>query len=150
MKVILIKDVARLGRRGEVKEVPDGHAHNFLIPRKMAIIATPEGMKRLNEEVKKHGEQKEHALEAFRGALKRLETETVVYATEANAKGSLFKGVSASDIADALQKMNITVSKENVLQKQPIKEIGMYDIVLSYGGVEGICKLEIKRTDSKK
>ena len=143
MKVILIKDVAKLGRRGEVKDVPDGHALNMLIPRKLAVIATPEGMKRLNEEVKKHGEHKEQSLSAFKEALKRLETETIKYPTQANEKGSLFKGVNADDIARHLNTQGITVSKENIVLKHPIKEIGIHDIVLAHGGVEGVCKLEV-------
>lgn len=143
MKVILIKDVARLGRRGEVKEVPNGHALNFLIPRKLAIIATEEGMKRLNEEIKKHGEKREHAQQSFTEALARLEKENIPYPIEANDKGVLFKGISAQDIAEQFEKMGIPISRENIMLKQPIKEVGIHDIVLTHGKIEGVCKLEV-------
>lgn len=143
MKVILLKDIARLGRRSEVKEVPAGHAINFLIPRKMAVIATPESMSRLTEEVKKHQEQKEHTQDNFREALKKLSELTVQYPVQANAQGHLFKGINADDIARQLQVEGIVIEKGAVILKHPIKELGIHEIVLKQGGVEGVCRLEI-------
>ena len=97
MKVILIKDVARLGRKSEIKEVPSGHAINFLIPRKMAIPATTENLKRITEVTKKHVAKSLNDLESFKEALKGLSDRTVVYTTEANEKGSLFKGIRSEE-----------------------------------------------------
>lgn len=145
MKVILIKDVARLGRRSEIKEVPDGHALNFLIPRKLAIIATPEGMKRLNEELQKKGEHKATIEKNFEAGLAKLEKQTVSYPADANEKGSLFKGISAQDIAAHLTAQHFPVEKSNIVLAHPIKEVGVHEIGLTHGKVKGSFTLEVVR-----
>lgn len=145
MKVILIKDVARLGRNREVKEVPDGHALNFLIPRKLAVIATPEGLRRLTEEVKKKDEHKEHALKTFEESLQKLSTETVIYKADANEKGSLFKGINAQDIAAHLSGLGFVISKSNIILEHPIKEIGVHSVGLVHGTAKGTVQLEVVR-----
>lgn len=143
MKVILIKDVARMGRKGTVHEVPDGHALNFLIPRKFAIIATPESMKRINEEHKKHGEQKENAQKSFEDAVARLATQNLVYSVEANEKGHLFKGINSDDIAKLLVENNFAITKNHIMLEHPIKNIGIHEVQLVHGTSKGICRLEV-------
>lgn len=143
MKVILIKDVARLGRRSEVKEVPTGHALNFLIPKKLAIIATPESLKRVHEEHKKH---EEHALEAensFKDSIQKLSETTVVIPVEANEKGNLFKGINADDILKHLNANNFAITKNHITLEHPIKQLGIHEIGLAYGPHTGVCKLEV-------
>jgi large subunit ribosomal protein L9 len=143
MKVILIKDVARLGRRLEVKEVPAGHAQNFLIPRKLAIPATPENMKRLSAEITKHDADKAESEKTFHEALTQLATRTVVYTTEANNQGHLFKGVNAHDIAEKLRGEGFSVTEEDIELPHPIKSVGVHDVSLVRGKEKGVCKLEI-------
>ncbi len=143
MKVILIKDVARLGRKSEVKEVPSGHALNFLIPRKLAIIATPEGMKRLNEEVRQQGAHKEGELEAFKATCALLNEKAIEYPVQANDKGSLFKGIHVDDIVRHLASLGITLLKQDVVLEHPIKEVGVHKIPLRHGGTEGVCTLAV-------
>ncbi len=143
MKVILKKDVARLGRRSEIKEVPDGHALNFLIPKGYAIIATPESLKRINEEVKKHGEQKESSLKSFEEAVKKLSEGTIVYKADANEKGNLFKGINSEDIAKHLQSQHIGITEEHIVLTHPIKSLGVHEVALVHSTAKGICRLEV-------
>ena len=142
MKVILIKDVARLGRKSEVKDVPDGHALNFLIPKKFAVIATPEQLRRVTEEAKKHGEQHEHAIKEFTQICESLKV--VQYSVEANEQGHLFKGVNAEDIAKHLKASEgIALEASTVHLAHPIKDLGTHAVPLSYKDVQGVCTLEI-------
>lgn len=143
MKVILIKDVARLGRKSEIKEVPSGHAINFLIPRKMAIPATPENLKRVTETSKKMGEQKQNNLASFKEMVARLNGRTVIYKTEANEKGHLFKGINADDIAKSLEAEGFAIQKNHIVLLHPLKEIGIHEVMLRHGKEEGICRLEV-------
>lgn len=144
MKVILIKDVARLGRKGEVKEVPDGHAINFLIPRKLAVIGTGAGLRRAEEEGKKHEEHHEKLREAFSHSCALLNDKVVRYATEANEQGHLFKGVGVRDITKHLIETEGIILAETVMKlEHPIKSIGIHTIPLSYDGLSGTCTLEI-------
>jgi large subunit ribosomal protein L9 len=143
MKVILIKDVARVGRRSEVKEVPSGHALNFLIPRKLAIPATPENMKRLNEEQRKQETKKGDSEKSFKEALDALEGVTVSYRVEANEQGHLFKGVNANDIAKHLEGEGFGIAPEDIHLEHPIKSVGVHQVPLTRGKEKGLCTLEI-------
>ncbi len=144
MKVILIKDVARLGRKSEVKDVPSGHALNFLIPRKFAVIATDEQLKRIGEEEKQHGVQKEHAQKVFMDACAVLAEKHIRYPAPANEKGHLFKGINADDIQKYLESTeHIVLQKQVILLAHPIKELGIHEIPLSFGGDKGMCTLEV-------
>lgn len=145
MKVILIKDVARLGRRNEVKEVPDGHAINFLIPRKLAVIATPDSMKRLNTEAKMHDAIHEHSRLAFTTALEKMAAQELVYSTEANEQGVLFKGIHAGDISEFLEKHSVSLSKDYIVLDHPIKHVGTYEVPVVMGELHGICHLVVSK-----
>ncbi len=138
MKVVLTKDVARLGRKSEIKEVPDGHALNFLIPRGFAKPATAENIKRVEEIKHKHSEQEENEKEAFLASLKVLENAHVEMVVEANDKGHLFKGIHEKEIAEAFSKNeNVSIKESYVSITQPIKEVGEHTIELSCGDKKG-------------
>lgn len=143
MQVILIKDVARLGRKSEIKEVPSGHALNFLIPRKLAVIATPESLKRLSSQISKLDEQKQEENEIFANAIQKLSEANIIYATEANEQGHLFKGISKDDIVAHLEEQGISISKNHLTLDHPIKALGIHEIPLKYNAKEGACRLEV-------
>jgi large subunit ribosomal protein L9 len=143
MKVILLRDVARVGRKSEIKEVPSGHAINFLIPRKLAIPATPESVRRIAETTKKRDETKEHAEDMFRQTIERLANEKVVLAATANDTGSLFKGVHADDIIARAHELGIHLTKDELVLAHPIKDTGVHVIPVVHGSIEGVLQLEI-------
>jgi large subunit ribosomal protein L9 len=145
MKVILMKDVAQLGRRYDVKEVPTGHAFNFLIPRKLAISATPENLKRLEENKRKQHAHKEEGRMSFQDACKALKGRTISYTTDANDKGHLFKGINAEDISNHLEAQGISMPKEYIVLKHPLKEVGVHEIQLTHDGLEGVLNLEVSK-----
>ena len=142
MKVILLQDVARIGRRFEVKDVPSGHALNFLIPRKMAEPATPESLKRLESRQKNQEVDIAVKQEAFKAALEKAQAPQTM-TVEANEQGHLFKGVRAEDIAVFLNEQGIMVKAEQIQLEAPIKELGEHAILLKDGDVEGSVRLVI-------
>lgn len=142
MKIILLRDVARLGRKSEVKDVPDGHAINFLIPRKLAVIATSENLKRVNEVKEKHTQSEEERLSKFKEILAQ-HTEPIPYSVDANEQGHLFKGIHAEDIAALLNTRGFSLSKENIVLEQPIKDIGVHTISLILGKGKGAVQLHV-------
>lgn len=143
MKVILLQDVARIGKKNDVKEVPDGHARNFLLPRKMAVLASPENLKKVHALKSKKDEDAKHASENFAAALAKLKDVTVQYPAEVNEQGHLFKGIKADDIAKHLQAEGYAVSAEHVSLVAPLKEAGLHTIELVQGGAKGELTLEI-------
>lgn len=142
MKVILLRDVAKIGRKSEVKDVPDGHAINFLIPRKLAILASPENMKRITEVSEKHASMVAGSVERFKEALTRNEGGVSMHA-EANAQGNLFKGIRAEDVATLLNTHGFALEKQHVVLPSPIKQVGTHEIALAFSGVKGKVQLTV-------
>ncbi len=143
MKVILLRDVARLGRKGEIKDVPDGHAINFLLPRKLGIIATKESLKRHAEETGKHASIEQASQEHFKNALEANKSEPIKLAVESNEQGHLFKGIHADDIANLLNEKGFSITRQNVLLENPIKDIGKHEISITQGKIKGTVTIEI-------
>lgn len=143
MKVILLRDVARIGKRGEVKEVPTGHALNFLIPRKLALPATPENLKRTEQERAHNTEKAAHHDADFKAALATLSAAPVELKAQANAQGHLFKGIRAADIAVRFQELSIPIDVSEIVLEQPIKEVGEHTVTLSSKNERGTCTVRI-------
>lgn len=143
MKVILLRDVAKLGKKSSIVEVPSGHALNFLIPRKMALPATPDNVKRHAEETKKHTERHIKDREHFLFAIQELAVKHLALSVETNEKGHLYKGVGADDIFNLLQEAGYHIEKRAIILPHSIKSVGTYDVPLVFGSDKGVLHLEI-------
>lgn len=144
MKVILLQDIPKLGKKYDVKEVNDGHARNFLLPKGLAKPATATALETLSKQ-KIAGEQK-HAEEKTRyeNISEALERKTFTIKTKIGERGKAFGAVSASRINDALKKENIPVEKEWISLDQPIKKTGEVVIPVKFPhGVTGKIKINV-------
>ncbi len=145
MKVILLKDVAKTGRRGEVKDVADGYARNFLILRNLASLATPENIKRAEEELKNKKVQKEHEHEGFHALQAALAEKGIVVKKKAYKNGKLYAAVSAKDVLDGLKKLGFPLPanlNEDIIKfDAPIKTTGSHEAKIILGKEE--IKLQI-------
>ena len=128
MQIILQEDIEKLGTRGQVVDVTDGYARNFLLPRKLAIAATPGNLKRLEKiratlakrtATEREGAQKQADL---------LAAATVTLARKAGENDQLFGSVTATDIAEALGAQGYQVDKRKIEMSEPIKLIGEYQV----------------------
>jgi large subunit ribosomal protein L9 len=124
MKVILLDDVAKVGRRGEVRDVSDGYARNFLIPKKLALSATAGNLKNLDH-IKKQQEAKASRIKGDAEAL-RQRIEVLVYEEQrqASEEGKLFGSVTAQDIVDFLSAQGVKLERRRVHLDEPIKTLG--------------------------
>ena len=128
MKIILMEDVPALGRRGEVREVATGYARNYLLPKKLALPATPGNLQNL-EHLKRQRERAENkAREAAQAAADRIAALELAVATRASEDGRLFGSVSAQDVVEFLERQRIPVEKRRVLLEDPIKALGEYQV----------------------
>jgi len=126
MKVILLDDVGTLGRRGEVREVSDGYARNFLIPQKRALTATPGNLKNLAQ-IKSQQEAKASRIKAEAESLRaRIEALVCEERRQASEDGKLFGSVTTQDLADFLARQNIQIEKRRILVEEPIKGLGEF------------------------
>jgi len=124
MKVILLDDVTKVGRRGEVRDVSDGYARNFLIPKKLALSATAGNLKNL-EHIKRQQDAKADRIKADAEAL-RAKIEALVYEErrQASEEGKLFGSVTSQDVADFLGTRGIPIERRRITLDEPIKALG--------------------------
>lgn len=133
MKVILVRDVAKIGRRNQIVEVPNGYAQNQLIPKKWALAATPENLKRitsLNAGVSASKDAKEEVFLKAVEALKKIE---LTITTEANEQGHLFKAIHAADVTEAAKAVSVDLDTSAVVILEQIKSLGAHEITLVHG-----------------
>ena len=134
MKVIFNVDVKGQGKKGEMKEVSDGYARNYLLPRKLASEATADNINtmKLQEKAKaaQIAREKEQALEYA----KKLDAVVVLIRARAGAGGKLFGAVTSQEISDALKEQHgIEIEKNKIVQAEPIKTYGSYDVKAKLG-----------------
>jgi large subunit ribosomal protein L9 len=124
VKVILLDDVSKLGRRGDVRDVSDGYARNFLIPKKLALSATQGNLNNLDH-IKKQQEAKADRIKSDAEALReRIEALTYEERRQASEEGKLFGSVTSQHIAEFLEHHRITVERRRVHLDEPIKTLG--------------------------
>ena len=129
MKVILLKDVKGTGKKGEMKEVSDGYGRNFLLPKKMAIVADNTAVKELNEKNKAAENKAQKEYEAAVELGKKMEEMNIVMYSKAGDGGRLFGSITSKDIAEQLKKQHdIVVDKRKVLLNEPIRVLGSTNV----------------------
>ena len=134
MKVILLQDVKGKGKKGQMLEVSDGYARNFMLPKKMAIEATPDAINtmRMNDKATQERIAKEKA-EAL-ALSKQLRELTLVVTAKGGGAGRLFGSVTNQEIADALKaKTGITLDKRKIVIADTIKSVGTYTVTCKLG-----------------
>lgn len=128
-KVLLLKDIEGLGKKGEIIEVSDGYARNYLFPRRLAQEVTERMLRSIEEEKLLKQKKEERAIIKFRKDKEILEKETFTIRTKVGEKGKLFGAITSKDIAEEIQrKCKIAVDKKQILLEEPIKNIGKYEI----------------------
>ena len=134
MKVIFLEDVKGKGKKGELKDVSDGYARNFLLPKKLAKEATTDNLNtfKLQEKAKAAQIAREKA-EAQENA-KKLENMQVKVIAKAGSNGRLFGAVTNKEISDALAKQHgMTIEKNKIVLSEPIKSYGAFDVKCKFG-----------------
>jgi large subunit ribosomal protein L9 len=130
MKIILLDDVTKVGRRGEVREVSDGYARNYLIPKKLALSATTGNLKNLDQ-IKTQQDAKASRVKADAEALRdRIEALVYEERRQASEEGKLFGSVTAQDIVDFLARHTIKVERRRVTLDEPIKTLGATSVTI--------------------
>src|SRR5512135_2463736 len=126
MKVLLIKDVYKLGRAGDVKKVADGFGRNFLMPQKLAVLATPGAMKTA-EKVRSTAEVQRAALNSeLKDLADHINGVTLTFAVKAGETGKLYGSITTQDVAAGIQEQTRYEVKRQQIDMQPIRELGEY------------------------
>jgi large subunit ribosomal protein L9 len=126
MKVLLIKDVFKLGRAGDVKKVADGYGRNFLLPQKLAVLATPGAMKTA-EKIRSTGEVQRAALNnELKDLSDHINGVVLTFAVKAGETGKLYGSITTQDVATGIQEQTRYEVKRQQIDMQPIRELGEY------------------------
>ena len=125
MKVILLKDVKGTGKKGEMKEVSDGYARNFLLAKKLAVVADNTAVKELKEKNKSQEIKAQKEYEAAVELGKKMEELNIVIYSKSGEGGRLFGSITSKDIAEQVKKQhNIEVDKRKISLDEPIRVLG--------------------------
>jgi len=132
MKVLLCEDIDKLGWLGDVVEVADGYARNYLLPQRLATPATEANIKAIAEEKAKRTEQRKLAGKRLEAAAKAVEGAEAVVAAKANEQGHLFGSVTAREIAANLREQGFQITDKMVQLPEHIKEVGTHTVALRF------------------
>ena len=134
MKVILTQDVKGQGKKGQLVDVSDGYGRNFLLAKKLAVLATPENLNTMKQQEKAKKAQEAAEKAEAQAISKKLEDITVKIVAKAGEGGRLFGAVTGKEIAEALSKQHgITINKAKLVVEEPIKACGGYKIKAKLG-----------------
>lgn len=133
MEVILLKDVPGLGRSGEIKEVPEGYARNYLIPKGLAVKSTKGRIKdielRKSAIATKEVRERESAIKLA----ERLKGVSLTFRVKVGEENKLFGSITSGDIAEELNKKGYNIDRHQIVIKEPIKYLGTYEVTVKLG-----------------
>ncbi len=144
MKVIFLQDVKGQGKKGEIKEVSEGYARNFLLPKGVVQIATEGAKKTLNQQAASAQKKKENEKKEAQELAARLGEMTVVIKAKAGEGGRLFGAITSKQISEALEKEKISVDKRKIELDEPIRVLGVTKVAVKlYPDVKGTLSVQV-------
>ncbi len=145
MRVVLLRDVPKLGKKNEVKEVSDGYARNFLFAQNLAKPATAEALKSLAKQQQQEEKEKTEELQKYEDAVDKLKSLTLNFKVKIGQKGRAFGSVTAAEIQEALAKQDIRVERDWLALEDHIKTTGEHQVEIRFPhGITGKMKVVIE------
>lgn len=130
MKVILTRDIEPLGKSGELKEVAEGYARNYLLPRKLAVPATGGAYRAWEHDIASREDKRRREREEAEVAAQRISSTTLTMGVKVGEGGKLYGSITAKDIADALGRRGIVVDRHKIDLEEPLKMLGTYKVAV--------------------
>ncbi len=150
MKVILTQDMHELGLEGDILDVANGYARNYLLPKGLALEATPQNLRFLEGRRKKIEAKRLRAKQEAEQLKEKMEALELCFVHKAGEKGKLYGSVTATDIASELEKQGIVVDRRKIVLEGPIKEVGDFEVkVKIYPEVTATLKVKVEGEGAK-
>ncbi|MDO8581310.1 MAG: 50S ribosomal protein L9 [bacterium] len=144
MKIVLLKSVEKLGLEGDVCDVTEGYARNFLFARKLATSATAEALAKAAQLRKEREHGAERDLTRIESRASRLDGFELEFKERANEQGTLFAAVTAAKIVSTLKKKGVPIDEKNIVLPHPLKEVGEHEVRLQFShGLEATMRVII-------
>jgi len=132
MKVILLKDIKNLGKKYEIKEVSDGYARNYLIPKKLAKVANEKNLKWLEKQKQKEEKRAEEELRKVQEAASAIDGQEITIPVKVGEDGQLFESITVQKIYEKLKEEGFEIKKSQILLESPIKELGEFPVKIKF------------------
>jgi large subunit ribosomal protein L9 len=132
MRIILLKDIENLGKKNEVKEVKDGYARNFLIPKGLAKMATKKAMERLEAQKEIEAQKEEEGLKELQSLIENIEGREFIISVKVGDEDQLFESITAQKVQETLKQAGCDVKKPQIELVQPIKELGEFPVKIKF------------------
>lgn len=128
MHVILMEDINKLGKMGDLIKVKDGYARNYLVPKKLALEATKRNMKELEHKKRMVDDKRKRDLASATDISTRISNLQITIGAKVGEEDKLFGSVTSRNIKDALDKEGVEIDKKNIMLEEPIKTVGVFDV----------------------
>ena len=146
MKVIFLKDVPRVGKRHDIKEINDGYANNFLFPRGLAKVATTQALLELEKSKKEFVIKKEIQEDLLQKSLDAIKGKIIIMKMKADDKGHLFSSIHKKDLVELMKKDHKTeINEDFIVLEKPIKEIGEFEISIEIKNKKSFFILKVEK-----
>lgn len=132
MLVILLENINKIGKMGEVKKVNDGYANNFLFPKNLAKIATPDLIKKAEVQKAKEIKAEQDKEKSIKDAARQMEGKRFIVKVKAGDEGQLFEGVNSKKIIEKIIQNGFEIEEKQLLIEKPIKELGEFKLKVKF------------------
>ena len=132
MKVILYEDIPHLGKTGDIVNVTNGYARNYLVPKQLAVQANPKNVRQIEHQKKLIEQRQIKMKQDARTFASRLESISITIARKAGEQDKLYGSVGTKDVKDALKEEGIIVDRKNIILEEPIKSLGVYTVDIKF------------------
>lgn len=150
MKIILLEKIEKLGALGDVVEVKNGYARNFLLPNRKALRATAENIKYFDDKADELKKKNEANISEATKELNKLTDKMFVVVRQAGENGQLYGSVTTRDIANILEEDGIAISKNQISLIEPIKNLGIFDVKVNlHAEVSTLIRINVARTEEE-
>jgi large subunit ribosomal protein L9 len=133
MKVVFLKDVSSKGKTGEIRDVANGYARNFLFPRGLALKATDDAIKRAKDQEEGKTRRRDRKQEELSEQAKQVEGKELRFKAKAGEKGRLHGSITSANVAEKLSEMvNIEIDKKMIILKEPLRQLGEHEVTIGF------------------
>lgn len=151
MKVVFLQDVPNIAQAGEVKEVADGHARNYLFPKGFAVLATPAEIKRVEARQQAEARRRDQHTQETQALAQVFQDVSLVFPKRVGAKGNIYGSVSGTAISQELKRLGHTVEKTMIKLEEPLRKLGTHDVDIELAkGVLATIKVTIEEAKEEK
>lgn len=150
MKIVLLKDVPKIGKKYEIKNVSDGYARNFLIPKNLAELATEEKITKLEQLKNSLQKEKQEKINDFKKIIEKIHEAKITFYLKSDEKGSVFGAITENDISNKLKNYGLNLKPEQIVIPKHLKILGEHPIKIKFSpDIEAEIKITIESLKTK-